>query len=54
MAQLGIDSRRQRLFEPLDSFRHFAKTFRVAVGIAAAFFVTNDGEAFSESGGEID
>lgn len=53
MAQLRIDPRWQRLFEPLDSFRHFAKTVGVPIGIAATFFVGNNVEAFAERGGKL-
>lgn len=53
MAKLRIDSRWQRLFDPLDSFRHFAKTIGVAIGIAATFIVGNNTEAFVECGSEL-
>lgn len=53
MAKLRIDSRRQRLFEPFDSFRHFAETVRVAFGIPTTFFIGNNAETLAECGGEL-
>ena len=53
MAELGIDLRRQGLFEALDLFGNFAQAFGVAIGIGAALLVADDGEAFAESGGEV-
>jgi hypothetical protein len=52
MAELGIDSRRQGLFQTLDSFGDFAETFHVTVRIAAALFVGDDCEALAECVGE--
>jgi hypothetical protein len=53
MAELGIDFRRQGLFEELNFFGNFPKAFRVAVVIGATLLVADDGEAFAESGSEI-
>jgi hypothetical protein len=50
MAELWIDSRRQGLFQALDSFGNFAEAFHVAVRVAAALFVGDDSEAFAEGG----
>lgn len=44
-AELGIDLRRQGLFEAIDFFGDFAQTFRMPIGIAAAFFCRHNGEA---------
>jgi hypothetical protein len=52
MAQLGIDRRREELFEPIDFFGDFAEARGVMLRIAAAVFVADDGEAFAEGGGE--
>ena len=52
MAQLRIDRGRQLLFELLDPFRNSLEAFGVAGGIAAAFFVGDDREAFAQGGGE--
>lgn len=52
MAELRINLRRQRSFEPLDLFRNLAQALGVAIWIGAAFFIADDGEAFAESGGE--
>jgi hypothetical protein len=54
MAELRVDLRWERLFQAVDFFRDFAESFGVAIGIAPALFVSNDGEAFAESGGEVD
>jgi hypothetical protein len=53
MAEPGIDLRREGLLEVLDFFGDFAEADRVAIGIAAALFVSDDGEALAEGGGEI-
>jgi hypothetical protein len=52
MAEFGIDLRREGLFEALDFFGNVAEPVGVASGIAAAFIVADDGEAFAESSGE--
>jgi hypothetical protein len=52
MAELGIDGRRELLFELLDPFGDGFQAFGMAGGIAAAGFVGDDGEAFAEGGGE--
>ena len=41
------------MLDPLDFFGDFAEAPRVAIGIAAAFVVGDDGEAFAEGGGEL-
>jgi len=53
MAELGIDLRREGLFETLDSFGDVAEPVGVASEIAAAFLVADDGETLAESGGEF-
>ena len=40
MAELGIDPGGERLLETLDPFRDLAQALGVAMGIAAAFFVS--------------
>gem|GEM_PF-415855 len=52
MAEFGIDLRREGLLEAFDFFGDVAETIGVAVGIAAAFLVGDDGETFTEGGGE--
>ena len=53
MAQLGINPRRQGLFEALDFFGNFSEAFDVAIWIGAALLIANDGEAFAENSGEV-
>lgn len=54
MPKLWICFRGQRMFQPFDPLRHVTQAFGVALRIAATGFVGDDGEAFAESGGEID
>jgi hypothetical protein len=54
VAELRVDLAREGLFEAVDFFGDFAEAGGVAVGIAAACFVADDGEAFAEGGGEVD
>jgi hypothetical protein len=53
MTELRIDLRRESSLEALDRFRNFAEPLQVALRIAAAGFVGNDGEAVAEGGGEL-
>ena len=53
MAKLGVDLRWERSFEALDRFGDFAEPLQVALRIAAAGFVGNNGEAVAEGGGEL-
>ena len=53
MAELGVDLGREGLFEALDFFVDFAEADGVAIRVAAAFVVGDDGEAFAEGGGEL-
>ena len=53
MAELRIDLSRQRSFEPIDFFGDLTETLCVAIDVAAALFVGNDGEAFAKSGGKL-
>jgi hypothetical protein len=54
MAQLRVDLGRETLLEIRDPFRNLAQTLQVAVRLTPALFVSNDGESFAESGGEVD
>ena len=54
MAQLGIDSTRQRSFQAFDSFRDYAKPFGVLLRITSTLFVTDDRETFAKGGGKLD
>ena len=53
MAKLRIGRRRESLFETLDSFGNLPEPIGVAVGVAPAFLIGNDFEAFAKGGGEI-
>ena len=53
MAELRINLRRQGLFKALDLFGNLVQALGVPFGLAAAFFIADDGEAFAESGGEV-
>ena len=53
MAQLGINRGRQAVFELLDPFRDGLQAGGVAIWIAPAFVVGDDGEAVAEGSGEI-
>lgn len=53
MTELGIDLRRERSFEALDRFGDLAEALQVALWIAAAGFVGNNGESVAEGGGEL-
>ena len=53
MAELGVDLGGERLLEAVDFFGDFAEAPRVAIRVAAAFVVGDDGEAFAEGGGEL-
>jgi hypothetical protein len=53
VAQLRVDRRGQLVFELLDPFGDGLQAFGVSGGIAAAFFVSDDGEALPECVGEV-
>ena len=53
MAEFRIDLGRQTSFELIDLFRDRSESFGVAIRIAAAFVVGDDGEAFTQGGGEL-
>jgi hypothetical protein len=53
MAELRVNFWRQGALEALDLFRDFAKPFGVALGIAAARFITDDGKTLAERVGEV-
>ena len=53
MTELRLNLRWQGSLEMLEFFGDYAKAVGVALGVAAAFFVGDDGEAFAEDGGEL-
>jgi len=52
VAELGIDSGWKGFFKALNLFGDVAEKGGVLLGVAPALFVSNDGEAFPEGGGE--
>lgn len=53
MAKFGVDLGREGSFEALDFFGDFAEAGGVAIGVAAAGLIADNGEAFAEGGGEV-
>jgi hypothetical protein len=53
MRESRVDRPRQCLLQSIDLFRNRAQPLRVFFFVATAFFVTNDGEAFSQSFSKI-
>lgn len=53
MAEPRVDLRWKRFFETFDLFGDFAESFGMAIRIAAAFLVANNGETIPKGGGEV-
>jgi hypothetical protein len=53
MAQLGIDRPGQAVLDLLEALRNYPESFHVPGGIAAAFFVANDGHALAQGCAEL-
>ena len=53
VAQFGIERGRELLFELLDPFGDSLEPCGVVGGIAAAFFVGDDGETFAQRGSQV-